>query len=427
MGARLYKLYGTITGIGHLFRMVGGTTNHGEKVAMLIHGGAVYTPEGVIPDGAILIDGAHIRVIGTRAEVFNHPSRGDTTRTEINAGGGIIAPGFIDLQVNGAGGKLLSEEPTVESVRVISEVLPRFGCTAYLPTIVTSSTSRTIEALQAVERARTRRHDGARVLGAHVEGPFINPERRGVHLRELIRPPSIEELRCFLSEGSSHITVLTLAPEMPGASELIVEARRLGIAVSIGHSNASYEQVAHAAGLGATMATHLFNAMAPLGSREPGTVGAVMRLDDLSAGLIADAVHVHPASLAIAARTKGRDGIFLVSDAMSPIGTDMTEFRLNGRRVLVVKGQCRTEEGTLAGSVLTMDAAVRTMHQLAGVPLEDAIRMATLNPARAIGIANSKGSLETGKDADVAVLSPDLTVRATVVEGAVLYTAPGSE
>jgi N-acetylglucosamine-6-phosphate deacetylase len=394
---------------------------------MLIHGGDVYTPEGVIPDGAVLVDGTRISVVGPRARVLEYLAAGDATVPELDAGGGIIAPGFIDLQVNGGGGRLLSEEPTVESVQIMSDVLPRFGCTAFLPTIVTSSTARTIDALQAVEGARGARSSGARVLGAHVEGPFINPERRGVHLPALIRPPSVEELRRFLSLGSAHITVLTLAPEMPGASDLIVEARRLGLTVSIGHSNASYHEVVHAVGLGASMATHLFNAMSPLGSREPGTVGAVMQLDGLVAGLIADGIHVHPASLTIAARVKGRDGIFLVSDAMSPIGTDMTEFWLNGRRVLVEGGRCTTEEGTLAGSVLTMDAALRTMCYRAGVTLEDAIRMATLNPARAIGVQGSKGSLETGKDADVVVLSPDLRVQATVVEGNLLYTAPPSD
>jgi N-acetylglucosamine-6-phosphate deacetylase len=395
--------------------------------AMFIHGGDVYSPQGIIHDGAILVEGARIRAVGTRQEVSRLRIEGDETGLDLDAGGGVIAPGFIDLQVNGAGGKLLSEEPEVESVYVMASVLPRFGCTAFLPTIVTSSTERTIAALRAVEAARAGRQGGARILGAHVEGPFINPERRGVHLRDLIRPPSLPELQRFLSEGSPHIAVLTLAPEMPGASELIVEARRHGITVSLGHSNASYKEVVHAVALGAGMATHLYNAMAPLGSREPGMVGAVMQIDELAAGLIADAVHVHPASLAIAARAKGRDRIVLVSDAMSPIGTDMTEFWLNGRRVLVEHGRCVTEGGTLAGSVLTMDCAVRTMHRQAGVALEDAIRMATLNPARAIGMNGSKGSLESGKDADVVVLSPDLMVSATVVEGRLLYSAARPE
>lgn len=405
------------------WKVCGSTANDGEIETMLIHGGDVYTPDGVIPDGAVLVDGTRIRDVGPRTQVVQRLAGVTAARPELDVGGGIIVPGFIDLQVNGAGGRLLSEEPTVEIVKIMSGALPRFGCTSFLPTIVTSSTARTVEALQAVEGARVDRNGGARVLGAHVEGPFINPERRGVHLRELIRPPSIEELHRFLSEGSKRIIILTLAPEMPGASELISEARRLGLTVSIGHSNASYDEVACAAALGATMATHLFNAMAPLGSREPGTVGGVMQLDGLVAGLIADAIHVHPASLSLAARTKGPGGIFLVSDAMSPIGTDMTEFQLNGRRVVVKDGQCRTEDGTLAGSVLTMDGAVRTMHFQAGVPLADVIRMATLTPAQSIGIADSKGSLEIGKDADVVVLAPDLTVQATVVEGDLDYTA----
>lgn len=393
---------------------------------MLIYGGDLYTPNGMIPDGALLVEGTRIRLVGTREQVLDQRVPGDSTEFDLDAHGGIIAPGFIDLQLNGAGGRLLSEEPDLQSVRVMSSVLPRFGCTSYLPTIVTSPTDRTIDALRAVEAARSDRHVGARVLGAHVEGPFINPQRKGVHLEEFIRPPSQAELRRFVSEGSAHIAILTLAPEMPGADMVIEEACRCGITVSLGHSNATYQEVRHAVDRGVTMATHLFNAMSPLGSREPGTVGAVLHSEDISAGLIADAVHVHPATLAVAARSKGRNGIFLISDAMSPIGTDLTEFQLNGRRIVVEHGQCRTEDGTLAGSVLTMDAAVRIMHRTVGVPLDDVLHMASFNPARAIGIDDSKGSLEAGKDADVVVLSRDLTVRATVVEGTLHYSASTS-
>lgn len=389
---------------------------------MLIYGGDVYGPDGPILDGAVLIDGPRIKAVGSRDEIvarLDDAERG----LELHAGGGIIAPGFIDVQVNGAGGKLLSEEPEVETVRIMARVMARFGCTSIVPTIVTSPPERTIAALQAVETARLARHDGAQILGAHVEGPFINPDRKGVHRRALIRPPSIPEFHRFLHEGSSHITLLTLAPEMPGAAELIVEARRHGVTVSVGHSNASYEEVVQAVGRGASMATHLFNAMAPLGSREPGTVGAVLCLDALAAGLIADAIHVHPATLAIAARTKGRAGIVLVSDAMSPVGTDLTEFWLYGQRVSVEHGRCVTKDGTLAGSTLTMDAAVRNMHRLAHVPLADALQMASANPARAIGLQDSKGSLVSGRDADVVVLRPDLTVAATVIGGRLEYSS----
>ena len=390
---------------------------------MLVHGGAVYGPDGIIPDGAVLVEGAIIRAVGPRHDVERLHRDTGASADRLDARGGIIAPGFIDLQINGAGGKLLTEEPEPESVCVMADVLPRFGCTAFLPTIVTSATDRTIDALRAVESARSGECHGATILGAHVEGPFINPVRKGVHPVEYIRPPSPTELCRFVEEGSRHIALLTLAPEMPGASELVEEAVRRGIIVSLGHTEATYGDVTHAVELGAGMATHLFNAMAPLGSREPGTVGAVMRHDRLIAGLIADAVHVHPASLAIAARAKGRDGIALVSDAMSPVGTDVTEFQLNGRRIRVDHGRCTTDDGTLAGSVLTMDAAVRIMHRLAGVALEDAIRMATLNPARAIGIQASKGSLMSGHDADIVVLSPDLEVRATLVAGCLRYSA----
>lgn len=390
---------------------------------MFIHGGDVYAPEGVIRDGAVLTDGERLLAVGRRDDVARRRSEVEGGGAELDARGGLIVPGFIDLQINGAGGRLLSEEPEPETVRVMARVLPRYGCTAFLPTIVTSTTEVTIAALRAVDAVWAERGDGACVLGAHVEGPFINPARKGVHLPELIRPPSVPELERFVAEGSRHISLLTLAPELPGADDVVAAARRHGIAVSVGHSEADFEQVGRAAELGCTLATHLYNAMAPLGSRAPGTVGAVLALDRLAAGLIADAVHAHPAALRIAARCKGRDGIILVSDAMSPVGTDLTEFFLNGRRVLVRNGRCTTEDGTLAGSVLTMDGAVRTMHRLAGIDLEDAVRMATLNPARAIGLQETKGSLETGKDADVVVLTRELSVAATVVGGRLAYRA----
>src|SRR5947209_878194 len=177
---------------------------------MLIHGGDVYTPDGVIRDGAVLVERSRIRAVGPYQAVKEVLPASDEIGSSLDARGGIIAPGFIDLQINGAGGKLLSEQPESESVQVMAGVLPRFGCTAFLPTIVTSSMERTIAALRAVEEARAAKQHGARVLGAHVEGPFINPERPGVHARELIRPPSVAELERFVREGSEHIVILTL-------------------------------------------------------------------------------------------------------------------------------------------------------------------------------------------------------------------------
>ncbi len=388
---------------------------------MLIYNGDLYTVDGIVPDGAVLVDGSTIRAVGSYEAVLPLRPAGDDDSDDLNAQGGIIAAGFIDLQINGAGGTLISEQPEPETVEKIAALLPQFGCTAFLPTVITGSMEQTIAALRAVDTACGRPRRGARVMGAHVEGPFINPERKGVHCPQFIREPSVDELRRFIDDGSRHILVLTLAPEMPGADSVIAEAARRGITVSVGHSQASVEQVHKAVTWGARMVTHLFNAMPPLESRRPGIIGAALTMDALSVGLIADGIHVDPISMSVAIHGKRGDGMFLVTDAMPALGTDATQFWLNGRRIIVENGRCTTEDGTLAGSVLSMDQAVRVVHTTVGVNLADALRMAAGNAARAVRVDATKGTLEPGKDADVVVLDRSLNVVATVVEGETVY------
>ena len=228
----------------------------------------------------------------------------------------------------------------------------------------------------------------------------------------------------WLEASGGALRLLTLAPELPGASEVIREAVQRGVTVAVGHTAATYEQTASAADLGASLVTHLFNAMGGLTAREPGAAGAALDLDALTAGIIADGVHLHPATIRAAVRAKGAERIVLVTDAMPPVGAASQEFSMLGRRVTVRDGACRLDDGTLAGSVLTMDQALRNVVEWTGLPLQDALGMATLLPARLIGAAASKGSLEAGKDADVVVLDRDLRVRLTLVGGRVVYHAP---
>ena len=382
-------------------------------MATLIYGGDVITPLTVIHDGAVLIEGSRITRVGHSGELQD-----DSTISErIDAAGRIIAPGFIDLQLNGANGRFLTSEPTVEALLDMTAILPRFGCTSVLPTAITAPMERMIEAARAVAAARELSTQGANILGIHLEGPFINPERSGAHARRFIIEPSVEALLSCWELGGQSIKVLTLAPEVPGASAVVTAARRLGITTAIGHTNANPPEINQAVKLGATLATHLFNAMAPLGSRVPGTVGGVLANDKLFVSIIADGVHVHPVSLKVAVRAAGVDRIVLITDAMPPVGTDHLAFQLDGQTIAVRDDACYRPDGVLAGSVLTMDRAVRNMHELVGVSLPDAIAMASLNPARAIGVADRKGSIEVGKDADLVVIDTDINVWLTIVQG----------
>ncbi len=387
----------------------------------LISNGDVVTPDRVIRDGALLVEGSRISAVGTRTELEHAPK----IDQQIDAGGGIIAPGFIDLQLNGANGRLLTAEPSAAAVLAMSEVLPRFGCSAVLPTAITAPVDRLDACARAVAAASEVQSDGARILGLHLEGPFINPERHGAHHAPFIISPSIEVLSRLWSASDESLRLLTLAPEMPGAIDVIDWARRQGITVAIGHSNATPDRINTATEHGASLATHLFNAMSQLGSREPGTVGGVLANDRLYASVIADGVHVSPLTLGIAVRAKGVDRIVLITDGMPPLGTPAEAFTLDGETIQVRNGACYRPDGVLAGSVLTMDRAVRIMHQAVGIPLPDAIRIASVNPARVLGIEHQKGSLEPGKDADVVIIDQDVNVALTMIEGRICYRSSG--
>lgn len=387
----------------------------------LFYGGSVITPDGIRDDDqAVAIQGSKIVAVGRYRDIKGC-SKADERR--INVHGRIIAPGLIDLQINGAAGKMLTTEPTVETVRAMASVLPRFGCTAFLPTVITSPLERMQEATRAVATVMREPSDGARVLGTHLEGPFINPVRAGAHQPSFIQTPSADRLRRLFDDGGQSALLLTLAPEMPDALELIDVALDLGMRVAIGHSNASFADVNQAVERGASLVTHLFNAMGQFGSREPGTVGAALANDDLFVSLIADGVHLHPATLHIAARAKGNDRVVLITDAMAPLGTDLRLFAVQGETIEVRGDACYRADGVLAGSVLALNQAVRNMHELAGVELDTAIRMASTNAARAIGHDDITGSLTPGLDADIAIFNEDLTLWRTLVQGDIRYQA----
>ncbi len=336
--------------------------------------------------------------------------------------GGMLVPGFIDLQVNGGGGVLLNDQPTVGAIRTICETFYQFGTTALLPTLISDTVEVTGSAIEAgVEAARL---EIPGFLGLHLEGPHLSLARKGAHDPRLIRPMQEADLRRLVEARAKLPSLLTTIAAETVSREQIAALANARIVVSIGHSDASYAAVTAAAAAGATMVTHLFNAQSQLGNREPGVVGAALDTGTLWAGLIADGIHVHDAAIGIALRAKRGPGkIFLVTDAMSLTGSPEQSFTLNGRLIHRADGALRLADGTLAGADLTMIDAVAHMRRAIGLPLDEALRMASLYPAQAMGIAGRQGHLKRGAVASMVHISEDLSVRSTWIAGREVFRA----
>lgn len=336
--------------------------------------------------------------------------------------GGILCAGFIDLQVNGGGGALFNLTPTLATIEIICSAFAQFGTTACLPTLITDTREVNAAAVAAGAEATARQVPG--FLGLHIEGPHLAVSRKGAHDPSLIRPMDEADLLALVTARGRLPNLLTTVAAETVTPNQITRLADAGLVVSIGHSDASYQMVKAAAEAGATMVTHLFNAQSQIGNREPGVVGAALDLGGLSAGLIADGIHVDAASIGIALRAKRGPGhIFLVTDAMSPTGTDATSFELTGQTVYRKDGALRLADGTLAGADLTMIDAVTYVHRTLGLSLEEALRMATLYPAEALGVSAERGQLAEGLRADFIHLGDDLGMRRTVIAGETVWAA----
>jgi len=360
-------------------------------------------------DDAVLVIEAG-RIVSVVAEIA------DWTGETVDARGHLLVPGFIDLQVNGGGGALFNEQPTLEGIRKICDAHARFGTTGLLPTLITDTREATTAAIKAGVEAKTAAIPG--FLGLHLEGPHLSVVRKGAHDPSLIRPmekPDLDELLvCMRALGC---LMVTIAPENTTIEQVKCLADA-GIIVSLGHTDAGFNTACAYAAAGARVVTHLFNAMSGLGHREPGVVGAALATGTLFAGIIADGFHVDPAAMGIAIRSKqGPYRIFLVTDAMSTIGTDMTRFHLNGREIVREGGRLTLHDGTLAGADIDMLSSVRFVHERLGLPLEEALRMASAYPADAVGITAKKGRLLPGTDADFIVLTPELALQSSWICG----------
>jgi N-acetylglucosamine-6-phosphate deacetylase len=310
-----------------------------------------------------------------------------------------LAPGFIDIQVNGGGDLLLNDAPAPETIQAIAKAHRRFGTTALLPTLISDSPDKMPKALAAVEQAAA---ENPSILGIHLEGPFLSPEKRGVHDPAKLRRPTDDDIALITAKRKS-ATLVTLAPEQVG-DDVIATLRAAGIHVALGHSVATYAQTIAAMRQGLTGFTHLFNAMPPLQAREPGPIAAALETPDAWYGLIVDGIHVAPAILRLALRGAGHP--ILVTDAMPPVGGMRPSFRLNGEDIFVHDGRCATRHGTLAGAALDMATAVRNCVQWLDLPLTRALRFASTNPAQFLGLGNSLGRLLPGYRADMVAIDP---------------------
>ena len=333
----------------------------------------------------------------------------------------ILAPGYVDLHIHGSAGYDVMGD-AVEALPAVERLLSRHGVTSYYPTTVTAPMDATLRALERLagaieEREQRTAPEAARACpaGIHLEGPFLSHVRRGVHPPENLLRPTLAAFERFWQAARGRIRMMTIAPEIDGALEVIAEASRRGVCVSLGHSDADLRTSELAIAAGARHATHTFNAMRPLNHRDPGILGAVLTDSRVSADVIADGVHVDPAVVRLFARAKGPQQTVLITDAMAATGMPEGVYQLGSLEVEVRDGQC-TSEGRLAGSVLTMDRAVRNLAQFASWTLEQAVTAASLNPAR-IGGLSSKGALVAGSDADLVVLNATGEVERTFVAG----------
>jgi N-acetylglucosamine-6-phosphate deacetylase len=368
--------------------------------------GDILTPEAIGPAAVVVQDGKIFDVVRSpRPEDLPH------RHCEVR---GLICPGFIDLQTNGAFGINVGLEP--EPLEALVRELPKTGTTSFLPTAVSWPTELYGSFLEALEEAS--QSPGARILGAHVEGPFLATTRKGAHDPANLRPVDLRLTKKLVSSGM--VRMMTLAPELPGAEEAIRLLSDGGVVASAGHTDANYEKMLRAMDAGLSMGTHLYNAMAPFAHRAPGAVGALLTEDRVRASIIVDGVHVHEGALRLAYRQKGSEGLALVTDAMEAAGMPPGEYELSGRKVRLENGEVRLPDGTLAGSALTMDRAVRNAVELLDIPVWDAVRMATETPAEILGLPG-KGRIAPGADADLVVLNLDGSVQRTIVAGTTVY------
>jgi len=374
-------------------------------MAFAIVGGDVLCEGAIVAGRAVIVECGRIRAVAAPSEL---PA--GLERHEVE---GLLAPGFIDVQVNGGGGVLFNDARTVAGIRAIGGAHRRFGTTGFLPTFMSDTRERIAEAVAAVREGLSEGIPG--LLGIHLEGPFLNPERKGVHDARFMRPIEDEDIRIMTSLGAGR-TLVTLAPEMV-PPETISRLTQAGVIVSAGHTAAEPETLAEARRRGLTGYTHLFNAMPPLMGRAPGPVGAALADSDAFCSIIVDLHHVTALALRAALAARGTERTMVITDAMSPTGSGLESFELNGRTIYRRGGRLTTADGTLAGADLDMASAVRNSVEALGLPKADALRMASHVPATFLGLEREVGSIRAGLRANLVLLDAAMEVRRTWIDG----------
>lgn len=374
----------------------------------------IYSPTERIERGAVLTDGDRIVAVGPAEHLACPPDA-----QVIDAEGLLLTPGFIELQFNGGFGHDFTDDPT--AIWPVAAQLPQHGVTAFLPTIITAPLEKSAAGRQVLAAGRPTGQRGATPLGLHIEGPFLNPARKGAHNPNYLRLASLDAVQDWSPENG--VRLVTLAPELPGALPVIEALAARGVLVSAGHSAATYEEAMTGFDAGVRYGTHLFNAMPSLLARDPGLVGALLTDDRPFVGLIADGIHTHPAMIKLVWQALGPRRLNLVTDAMGALGMPPGKHLLGDYEVFVDGVSCRLASGTLAGSILSMDQALRNLTSLTGCALEEALQTMTTTAARALGLEHERGQVAPGYIADMVLLSPDLHVRGTIVDGELVYTA----
>lgn len=368
----------------------------------LFIGNKFYTGKVLIMDGERIVD------IIPQEELITTYGNIET----IDAENAYVTPGFIDLQLNGCGGVLFNDDISLETLDTMHKTNLKYGCTSFTPTLITTGDESIEKAIELVKGIENKGKYG--VVGLHIEGPYISLQKKGIHNPKFIRKADEAMIDKMIEAGKENVRIVTLAPENTD-KKIISKLNAAGIHVAVGHSNASYEQVKGKEGFGITLATHLYNGMSSFNHREPGVVGAVFD-SDIKAGVIADGFHCHYSAIKSAIKIMG-ERLYLVTDAVAPVGTDMEYFYFEGNKVFYKDGKCFGEDGTLGGSALTMDAGVRNLVKYCDITLEEAVRMATLYPAKAVNIDNEYGKLQPGCFADIVFLDKHLRLKKVIAKG----------
>ncbi|UCC76167.1 MAG: N-acetylglucosamine-6-phosphate deacetylase [Anaerolineales bacterium] len=384
-----------------------------------LYDATVFTPKDVMRRASIVVsDDGRIAYVGPMEDA----PRADGPHIDMR--GRIVVPGFVDVHVHGGHGiRFGTPGDRAADLRAYSEWVASTGVTGFLCSISAPDPQSLVQMVSDLADVLDADMPGGEALGLHLEGPFINKEKKGAFNPAWLRKPAMEETEAVLDAGRGWIRQVSLAPELPGAHEVAARFRAAGVVVSMGHTNADYATASAALRGNFTHITHTFNAQRGFHHREPGVFGAIMASDEVTAELIADTVHVHPGAMKMLIRCLGSDRVVLITDAMAAAGLSDGEYGVVGQAVTVKDGQARLADGTLAGSTATLDGCVRNVTQQVGFPLLEAVKMASLNPARAMGFADRLGSLAAGKDASLAVIDEQVNVYLTMVKGRIVFQA----